>query len=49
VTIEIGVKYKSTGYTNVLLILKTKFGLTAYDFGTPNGSAAITTSGTEIF
>jgi len=37
---------------NLLLIVKTKFGLTAayaYDFGTPNGSAAITTSGTEIF
>ena len=51
-TIEIGGGYKSTGYANVLLIVKTKFGLTAayaYDFGTPNGSAAITTSGTEIF
>ncbi len=51
-TIEIGDGYKSTGYANVLLIVKTKFGLTAayaYDFGTPNGSAAITTSGTEIF
>ena len=51
-TIEIGGGYKSTGYANLLLIVKTKFGLTAayaYDFGTPNGSAAITTSGTEIF
>jgi len=51
-TIEIGGGYKSTGYANVLLIVKTKFGLTAayaYDFGTPSGSAAITTSGTEIF
>ena len=51
-TIEIGGGYKSTGYANLLLIVKTKFGLTAayaYDFGTPSGSAAITTSGTEIF
>ena len=51
-TIEMGGGYKSTGYANVLLIVKTKFGLTAayaYDFGTPSGSAAITTSGTEIF
>ena len=51
-TVEIGGGYKSTGYANVLLIVKTKFGLTAayaYDFGTPSGSAAITTSGTEIF
>jgi type IX secretion system PorP/SprF family membrane protein len=51
-TIEIGGGYKSTGYANVLLIVKTKFGLTAayaYDFGTPSGSGAITTSGTEIF
>jgi len=51
-TVEIGGGYKSTGYANLLLIVKTKFGLTAayaYDFGTPSGSAAITTSGTEIF
>ena len=51
-TIEIGGGYKSTGYANVLLIVKTKFGLTAayaYDFGTPSGSAAITTNGSEIF
>ena len=51
-TIEIGDGYKSTGYANVLLIVKTKFGLTAayaYDFGTPSGSSAITISGTEIF
>ncbi len=51
-TIEIGGGYKSTGYANLLLIVKTKFGLTAayaYDFGTPSGSAAITTSGSEIF
>ena len=51
-TIEIGGGYKSTGYANFLLIVKTKFGLTAayaYDFGTPSGSSAITISGTEIF
>ena len=51
-TVEIGGGYKSTGYANVLLIVKTKFGLTAayaYDFGTPSGSAAITTNGSEIF
>ena len=51
-TIEIGGGYKSTGYVNVLLIVKTKFRLTAayaYDFGTPFGSATIITSGTETF
>ena len=51
-TVEVGGGYKSTGYSNVMIIVKTKFGLTAayaYDFGTPSGSAAITTSGTEIF
>lgn len=35
-----------------MLIVKTKFGLTAayaYDFGTPNGQAAVTRSGNEIF
>lgn len=51
-TIEIGGGYKSTGYSNVLLIFKTKFGLTAayaYDFGVPNGNAAVTRSGNEIF
>jgi hypothetical protein len=44
--------YKSTGYANVLLIVKTKLGLTAacaYDFGMSKGSAAMTTSGSEIF
>ena len=49
---EIGRAYKSRGYANVLLIIKTKFGITvayAYDFGTPSGSGTITTSGTEIF
>ena len=51
-TVEIGGGYKSTGYSNVLLIVKTKFGLTAayaYDFGIPNGKSAITRSGNEIF
>ena len=51
-TIEIGDGYKSTGYANVLLIVKTKLGLTAacaYDFGMSKGSAAMTTSGSEIF
>lgn len=36
----------------VMIIVKTKFGLTAayaYDFGTPNGQAAVTRSGNEIF
>jgi type IX secretion system PorP/SprF family membrane protein len=51
-TVEIGGGYKSTGYSNVLIIIKTKFGLTAayaYDFGIPNGQTAITRSGNEIF
>ena len=51
-TVEIGGGYKSTGYSNVLLIVKTKFGLTAayaYDFGIPNGKSAVTNSGNEIF
>ena len=51
-TVEIGGGYKSTGYSNALIIIKTKFGLTAayaYDFGIPNGQAAITRSGNEIF
>jgi len=51
-TVEIGGGYKSTGYSNAILIVKTKFGLTAayaYDFGVPNGQAAITRSGNEIF
>lgn len=51
-TVEVGGGYKSTGYSNVMLIVKTKFGLTAayaYDFGTPNGQAAVTRSGNEIF
>lgn len=50
--IEVGGGYKSTGYSNVMLIVKTKFGLTAayaYDFGTPSGQAAVTKSGNEIF
>ena len=51
-TVEVGGGYKSTGYSNVMIIVKTKFGLTAayaYDFGTPNGQAAVTRSGNEIF
>ena len=51
-TVEVGGGYKSTGYSNVMLIVKTKFGHTAayaYDFGTPNGQAAVTRSGNEIF
>ena len=51
-TVEVGGGYKSTGYSNVMLIVKAKFGLTsayAYDFGTPNGQAAVTRSGHEIF
>lgn len=51
-TVEIGGGYKSIGYTNVLLIIKTKFGHTAayaYDFGIPNGKSAVTRSGNEIF
>ena len=51
-TVEIGGGYKSVGYSNVLLIVKTKFGLTAayaYDFGIPNGQSAVTRSGNEIF
>ena len=50
--VEIGGGYKSTGYSNVMLIVKTKLGLTlayAYDFGTPAGQAAVTKSGNEIF
>jgi len=42
-TIEIGGGYKSIGYSNLLLVVKTKFGLTAsyaYDFGIPNGVSA---------
>ena len=40
------------GYSNLLLIVKTKFGLTAayaYDLGIPNGQSAVTRSGYEIF
>ena len=51
-TVEIGGGYKSTGFSNILLIVKTKFGLTAayaYDFGIPNGQSAVTRSGNEIF
>ena len=51
-TVEIGGGYKSTGFSNILLIVKTKFGITAayaYDFGIPNGQSAVTNSGNEIF
>ena len=51
-TVEIGGGYKSIGYSNVMLIVKTKFGLTAayaYDFGIPSGQVAVTRSGNEIF
>jgi type IX secretion system PorP/SprF family membrane protein len=51
-TVEIGGGYKSIGYSNILLIVKTKFGLSAayaYDFGIPNGESAVTRSGNEIF
>ena len=51
-TLEIGGGYKSIGYSNILIILKTKFGLSAayaYDFGIPNGESAVTRSGNEIF
>ena len=45
--IEIGTGYKSTGYTNALLMIKTKFGIIiafAYDYGIPSGSSAVTKS-----
>ena len=51
-TVEVGGGYKSTGYSNVMLIVKTKFGLSlayAYDFGIPSGQSAVTRSGNEIF
>ena len=50
--VEVGGGYKNTGYTNVLIIIKTKFGLSAayaYDFGVPSGESAVTRSGNEIF
>ncbi len=50
--IEIGSGYKTTGYTNALLMIKTKFGIIiafAYDYGIPSGSSAVTKSGNEIF
>lgn len=50
-TVEVGGGYKSTGYTNIMLLVKTKSGLTmayAYDFGTPNGPTAVTQSGYEF-
>ena len=50
--IEIGSGYKSTGYTNAFLIIKTKFGIIvafAYDYGIPSGSFAVTKSGSEFF
>ena len=47
-TVEIGGGYKSVGYSNVLIIIKTKSGL-AYGFGIPSGQSAVTRSGNEIF
>ena len=51
-TVEIGGGYNSIGYSNFLIIIKTKFGLTAayaYDFVLPNGASAIARSGYDIF
>ena len=42
--LEIGAGYKNIGFTNFLLMVKTKFGLSvayAYEFGIPNGQAAV--------
>lgn len=51
-TLELGAGYKTNGFSNVLLIYKTKFGLSlayAYDFGAVNVLSAINKSGSEIF
>ena len=51
-TIEIGSGYKSTGFINLILILKTKFGFTiayAYDYPSPEENPAIARSGSEFF
>ena len=50
--LEIGAGYKNIGFTNFLLMVKTKFGLSvayAYEFGIPSGQAAVTRSGNELF
>ena len=44
--------YKSTGFINLILILKTKFGFTiayAYDYPSPEENPAIARSGSEFF
>jgi hypothetical protein len=44
--------YKSTGFINLILILKTKFGFTiayAYDYPSPEENLAIARSGSEFF
>lgn len=49
--VEIGGGYKSSGFSNVILIVKTKNGLNlayGYDFGLPSGQATNTRSGHEI-
>jgi len=52
-TFEVGGGYKTNGFSNLLLIYKTKFGLTiayAYDFGaTPDKQKTIKNRGSEIF
>jgi type IX secretion system PorP/SprF family membrane protein len=51
-TLEIGGGYKTNGFSNVMLIYKTKFGLSlayAYDFGAVNVPSSINRSGSEIF
>ncbi len=50
--IEIGGGFKNTGYNNLLILIKTKFGFIfayAYDFGTPSGESALIKSGSELF
>ena len=50
--LEIGAGYKNIGFTNFLLMVKTKFGLSvayAYEFGIPSGQASVTRSGNELF
>ncbi len=51
-TLEIGGGYKSIGYSNILLIVKTTFGLSAayaYDYGISIGESAVTWIGNEHF
>tara|TARA_B100000768_G_C11238247_1_gene358252 strand:+ start:293 stop:1153 length:861 start_codon:yes stop_codon:yes gene_type:complete len=50
-TVEVGGGLKSTGFMNVMLLVRTKSGISiayAYDFGTPNGQTAVTQSGYEF-